>query len=137
MKKVGIIYWSASGNTEVMATEMAAGATAKGYDVTLNSVTEADAGAIKEYDVIALGCPSMGAEVLEEAEFEPFYQEIKADLASKDVILFGSYGWGSGEWMENWQEDIKEAGANLLKDGIMANYEPDEQAKEECRNAIQ
>ncbi len=136
MKKVGIVFWSASGNTETMANEMAEGAKAKGYDVTVAEVSDFDVATIETYDIMALGCPSMGAEVLEESEFEPFYQEAKEKLQNKDVILFGSYGWGDGEWMRNWEQDVKDAGINLLKDGIMANYEPDENAKTECRQAF-
>ena len=105
--KTAVIYWSGTGNTEAMANAVAAGA---GVD----AVTVSDfSGSIADFDALALGCPAMGAEVLEEDEFEPFFTGIEDKLSGKKVLLFGSYGWGDGEWMRNWQERVTAAGAEL------------------------
>ncbi len=117
--KTAVIYWSGTGNTEAMANAVAEGA---GVD----AVTVSDfSGSIAELDAVAFGCPAMGAEVLEEDEFEPFFTGIEAELNGKTVLLFGSYGWGDGEWMRNWADRVKAAGANLLGDeGYTANEAP-------------
>ena len=117
--KTAVIYWSGTGNTETMANAVAKGA---GVD----AVTVSDfGGSIAELDAVAFGCPAMGAEVLEEDEFEPFFSGIEQALSGKTVLLFGSYGWGDGEWMRNWEERVKAAGANLLGDeGYTANEAP-------------
>ncbi|MBR3025296.1 MAG: flavodoxin domain-containing protein, partial [Oscillospiraceae bacterium] len=94
--KTAVIYWSGTGNTEAMAKAIAEGA---GADIF--TVSEFG-GSVSDYDVIAFGCPAMGAEVLEEEEFEPFFTSVEGSLSGKKVILFGSYGWGDGEWMRNW-----------------------------------
>ena len=44
----------------------------------------------------------MGAEELEDGEFAPMYEACKAKFAGKKIGLFGSYGWGDGEWLRNW-----------------------------------
>ena len=94
--KTAVIYWSATGNTEAMANAVAAGA-------GVEAVTVSDfSGDIKEYAALALGCPAMGDEVLEESEFEPFFASIEGELSGKKVLLFGSYGWGDGQWMRDW-----------------------------------
>jgi len=117
--KTAVIYWSGTGNTEAMANAVAEGA---GVD----AVTVSDfSGNVEEFDALALGCPAMGAEVLEEDEFEPFFTEIESRLSGKKVFLFGSYGWGDGEWMRNWQERVTAAGAELVGDeGYIANEAP-------------
>ncbi len=109
--KTAVIYWSGTGNTEAMAKAVAEGA---GVD----AVAVSDfSGSVGDYDALALGCPAMGAEVLEEDEFEPFFTGIESKLSGKKVFLFGSYGWGDGEWMRNWQERVTAAGAALVGDG--------------------
>ena len=117
--KTAVIYWSGTGNTEAMANAVAEGA---GVD----ALTISDfSGNIADFDVIAFGCPAMGAEVLEEDEFEPFFTGIESELSGKKVLLFGSYGWGDGEWMRNWADRVKAAGAALLGDeGYTANEAP-------------
>ncbi len=117
--KTAVIYWSGTGNTEAMANAVAEGA---GVD----AVTVSDfSGNIADFDAIAFGCPAMGAEVLEEDEFEPFFAGIESELSGKTVLLFGSYGWGDGEWMRNWADRVKAAGANLLSDeGYTVNEAP-------------
>ena len=122
-----VIYWSGTGNTETMAK-----AVAEGAGVESQTVSEFN-GNIEELDAIALGCPAMGAEVLEEDEFEPFFTNLESKLSGKKVGLFGSYGWGDGEWMRNWEERVKAAGAELVSDGVTANEAPDDEALENCR----
>ena len=101
-------------------------------DAALFSVSDITADAAAEYDVLALGCPAMGAEELEETEFEPFFSAIEGKLAGKKVGLFGSYGWGDGEWMRTWTERVKKAGGVMIADGVIANEAPDEAASAEC-----
>ena len=123
MSKVAVVYWSQTGNTEAMAQAVAEAA---GAD--LLTVADFSADKANEYDAIAFGCPAMGAEVLEEAEFQPLWDDVKANLNGKNIALFGSYGWGDGEWMRNWEEDAKAAGANLVVDSVIANEAPDDEA---------
>lgn len=117
--KTAVIYWSGTGNTEAMANAVAEGAGADLFTVSDFS------GSIADFDAVAFGCPAMGAEVLEEDEFEPFFTSIEGDLNGKKVLLFGSYGWGDGEWMRNWADRTKAAGATLVGDeGYIANEAP-------------
>lgn len=113
MKKVGIIYWSGSGNTEIMAKELEKNLS-KDVEVKVLTPSELGGGNVADFDSCLLGCPSMGAEVLEEYEFQPMWDEIKSSLASKKVGLFGSYGWGDGEWMRNWETESKEASIDVV-----------------------
>lgn len=106
MNKVAIIYWSDTGNTKAMAEAIKEGAGSTDADVDLIEVASMTADKALTYDSIALGCPSMGDEVLEESEFEPFYKELSQKFAGKKIALFGSYGWGDGEWMRNWEADV-------------------------------
>ncbi len=117
--KTAVIYWSGTGNTEAMANAVAEGA---GVD----AMTVSDfSGNVEDFDALAFGCPAMGAEVLEEDEFEPFFTGIESKLSGKKVFLFGSYGWGDGEWMRNWQERVTAAGAELVGDeGYTVNEAP-------------
>ena len=129
--KVSIVYWSGTGNTELMAASAAEGAKRAGADVEMLTAAEADASVLKS-DALLFGCPAMGAEELEEAEFEPFFSAIEGKLAGKKVGLFGSYGWGDGEWMRTWTERVKKAGGVMIADGVIANEAPDEAASAEC-----
>lgn len=135
MKKVSIIYWSGTGNTEIMAKAIAEGAKIDEVDVSLLNVSEASVDNVQNSDVVALGCPSMGAEVLEEAEMEPFVESIQSVVKGKKLALFGSYGWGDGEWMRNWVERMESYGAELIDgEGLMANYEPNEEVLSNCKD---
>lgn len=126
--KAAVIYWSATGNTEAMAKAVAEGAEAELF--TVSGFT----GSVEDYDAIAFGCPAMGAEVLEEDEFEPFFTNAETKLAGKKVAIFGSYGWGDGEWMRNWEERVKAQGIALVGDaGLMLNEMPDDDGLEQCR----
>lgn len=126
--KAAVIYWSGTGNTEAMAKAIAEGANAE-----LFTVSEF-AGDLESYDAIAFGCPAMGAEVLEESEFEPFFSSMESRLSGKKVAIFGSYGWGDGEWMRNWEERVKNQGITLVGGkGLIANEMPNADALEACR----
>lgn len=126
--KTAVIYWSGTGNTEAMAKAVAEGAGAELFTVSEFS------GNVEDYDAIAFGCPAMGAEMLEEDEFEPFFTEIEGRLGGKKVGLFGSYGWGDGEWMRNWETRVESDGAVLAGgEGVIANDAPSDDDLEKCR----
>ncbi|MGN0740707.1 MAG: flavodoxin [Treponema sp.] len=126
--KTAVIYWSGTGNTEAMAKEIAS---ASGAD--LFKVSEFG-GNISDYERIAFGCPAMGAEVLEESEFEPFFSKAESELNGKVIALFGSYGWGDGEWMRNWYERAVSCGAQVLGgEGLIVNESPSDDDIQKCR----
>ena len=133
MKKIAIIYYSASGNTQQMAEEILNSAKAANADATLFNVSDITAQEALNYDVLVLGCSAKGVEELEEAEFEPFFAELEANLANKTVALFGSYGWGGGEWMRTWEGRVKTAGGNLIHEGTICLEAPDDEALEACK----
>ena len=133
MSKVAVVFWSGTGNTESMADAVAQGARGAGASVDVLGPSDFDASKVAAYDGIAFGCPAMGAEVLEEDEFDPMFQDVKGALSGTIIALFGSYGWGDGEWMRNWEDDCKAAGANLVVDSVMANEAPDDDAIAACK----
>ena len=133
MSKIAVVYWSGTGNTEAMASAVAEGAREKGAEADLLTASEFSADQVSAYDAIAFGCPSMGAEQLEESEFEPMFTACEGDLQGKNIALFGSYGWGDGEWMRSWEERCSQDGANLAADSVICNEAPDEEALSECR----
>ena len=108
MSKIAVVYWSGTGNTEAMAEEVANGAKAAGAEVESFTTDDFAADKMNDYDAVAFGCPAMGDEVLEEDEFEPLFEDCKAKLSGKKIALFGSYGWGDGEWMRNWKKTAKQ-----------------------------
>lgn len=133
---ISVVYWSGTGNTQAMAEAVAEGIREAGAEAAVMEVAAADAGTLGGENAFALGCPSMGAEQLEESEMEPFVAELEPLVSGKTILLFGSYGWGDGEWMRDWAQRMKEAGAVLVREeGIIANEAPDEEALEECRAA--
>lgn len=133
MDKIYVIYWSQTGNTQAMADAIGAGITAGGKEACIKFVTEAQAAELKDAEVFALGCPAMGAEVLEEADFEPFMCDVEGVCAGKTIALFGSYGWGDGQWMRDWEARVTSAGATVLNgEGLMCHEQPDELALAEC-----
>ena len=134
MSHIAVVYWSGTGHTEAMAQKVAEGIISAGGEATVLTASEFNVSMMDSYDAVAFGCPSMGAEQLEESEFEPMFQECTSKLNGKKIALFGSYGWGDGEWMRNWEASCKEAGANLIQDGVICNEEPDDEAKEACQN---
>ena len=132
MSKIAVVYWSGTGNTEQMAQAVLEGAKENGADVTLFNVSEFDPSKIDAYHAVAFGCPAMGAEVLEEDEFQPLFDDCETKLSGKKIALFGSYGWGDGEWMRNWEETCKSAGAELVCDSVICNETPDEEVLSAC-----
>ena len=136
MTKIAIVYWSGTGNTEIMAQKILMGALAsakeKEAQAEIFTAIEFDADKLKDFDVIAFGCPSMGAEVLEESEFEPMFESCKSKLGGKKIALFGSYGWGDGEWMRTWEEDVNNTGANVICESLILNETPDAEGEKIC-----
>ena len=133
MAKVLVVYVTTTGNTEKMANAIADGAKGAGADVTLKTVGDASVSELASYDVIAFGSPAMGAEVIEEAEMEPFFTDAASAIKGKKVAVFGSYDWGDGEWLRTWQDRCKEAGAVIAAEGLKAHLEPDDDALAECK----
>ena len=132
MSKVAVVYWSSTGNTEAMANAVVDGAKEKGADVTLYECADFRPELVADYDAIAFGCPAMGAEELEDSEFEPMFSDCEGKLGGKKIALFGSYGWGDGEWMRAWEERCSSCGAALAAESVICNAAPDESAVEEC-----
>lgn len=134
MAKISIVYWSQTGNTEAMAEAIAEGARNAGAEVDVKTVDDADKAEVLTSDVIAFGCPAMGAEVLEEMDFDPFFTDMESSLSGKKVALFGSYGWGDGEWMRNWEERTTAAGATLYDgQGFIVNETPGAEELEKAK----
>ena len=134
MKKTAVIYWSGTGNTKQMAEAVLEGMKSAGADAALLEAAQVDASTFSGVDAVAFGCPAMGSEVLEEMEFEPMFSACKSHLSGKKVALFGSYGWGDGQWMREWCSRCEAAGANLYDEaGLIANDSPNEEAREACR----
>lgn len=116
-----------------MASAVLEGAKDKGADAVLFQASEFDASMMDSYDAVAFGCPAMGAEVLEEDEFQPLFDAFETKLSGKKIALFGSYGWGDGEWMCDWEETCKRAGAELVCDSVICNEAPDEEGLSACK----
>ncbi len=133
MSKVAIVYYSSTGNTEAMALGVAEGVKAAGGEAKVIECGNFGEDQVSEYDGFALGCPAMGDESLDDTEFQPMYDSIKGSLSGKKVALFGSYGWGDGEWMRSWEADIKAAGVTLAADSVIANETPDSDALTQCK----
>ncbi len=131
MSKVAVVYWSGTGNTEAMANAVVKGVKAGGAEVELFQVDDFNADEMSKYNAFAFGCPAMGDEVLEEDSFEPFFTDAEAKLKGVPVVLFGSYGWGGGVWMENWFERAKDAGAKVIGN-VIAENAPDDDALADC-----
>ena len=134
MRKVAVVYWSGTGNTEAMAAAVAEGIREKGAEAALFTAAEFDASMVDNFDAIAFGGPSMGAEQLEESEFEPMFSACEPKLQGKKIALFGSYGWGDGEWMRNWEETCAADGAVLACESVICNDAPDDDAEAACRS---
>ena len=130
MSKIAVVYWSGTGNTEAMANAVLAGA---GAQAELFNVGEFDASMVDSFDALAFGCPAMGAEQLEDFEFEPMFDSCKTGLKGKKIALFGSYGWGSGQWMSAWEESCREAGAVLAGESVICSGYPEAGDIERCR----
>ena len=134
MSKVAVVYWSGTGNTAAMASAVEAGAKSRGAEVSVFTSDDFTADKISGFDSIAFGCPAMGAEVLEETSFDPMFTSVELSLSGKKIALFGSYGWGDGQWMRDWESRCQSAGAVLACESVTANYAPGEDVLEECRS---
>ena len=129
MSKVAVVFWSATGNTETMANCVAEGANG-----TIVPCGEMNAAKLAEFDAVAFGCPAMGAEQLEESEFEPMFSDLEGSLNGKKIALFGSYGWGDGQWMRDWVQRTNDANAVIYTDeGLIINETPDEDGLAKCK----
>ena len=125
MEKIYVIYWSMSGNTQAMAEAIAKGINDSGKEAVVQYVSEASVSELQDAKVFALGCPAMGAEVLEEGEMEPFVSEVEGIAAGKKIALFGSYGWGDGQWMRDWEERMSGCGAAIINGaGLICHETP-------------
>ena len=134
MSKVAVVYWSGTGNTEMMAQKVAEGAKEAGAEVSVLTCADFSADDVDAYDAIAFGCPAMGAEELEDTEFEPMFSACESKLSGKKIALFGSYGWGDGEWMRDWTTRMEAAGATVLNgEGLICHETPDEDGLNACR----
>ena len=131
--KIAVVYWSGTGNTEAMANAVLDGAKKNGAECALFSASDFDAAAAGTFDAIAFGCPSMGVEELEDSEFDPMFSACEASLSGKKIALFGSYGWGDGEWMRNWEDRCRADGAVLACESVICNDAPDDDALANCR----
>lgn len=132
MSKIAVVFWSGTGNTETMASAVAEGARGAGAEVEEIQAADFSADALAGFDAVAFGCPAMGDESLEEDEFEPMFEGVENELSGKKVGLFGSYDWGTGDWMDAWRERTERDGAEVV-DTVIANLEPDDEALEACR----
>lgn len=133
MSKVAVVYWSGTGNTEQMAHGVLDGAKRAGAEAELFRAAEFSGDRMDDFDAVAFGCPSMGNEELEEEEFEPMFAECLPRLKGKRIALFGSYGWGEGEWMVNWETVCRQAGADILGEPLICNEAPGDDEIELCR----
>ena len=134
MSKIAVVYWSGTGNTEAMANAVAEGVRNAGATAELFTASDFCASMVNDFDAIAFGCPSRGAEQLEESEFEPMFTDCESNLSGKKIALFGSYGWGDGEWMRNWEDSCRDAGAVLACDSVICQDAPDDEAEANCRS---
>ena len=133
MSKVAVVYWSGTGNTEMMAQKVAEGAKEAGAEVSVLTSADFSADDVDAYDAIAFGCPAMGAEELEDTEFEPMFSACESKLSGKKIALFGSYGWGDGQWMRDWVDRMTAAGATVAGgEGVICQDAPDDDAKADC-----
>lgn len=133
MSKIAVVYWSGTGNTEAMAASVAEGVQDAGAEAVMMTASEFDVTMMDTFDAVAFGCPSMGAEELEESEFAPMFSACEAKLSGKRIALFGSYGWGDGEWMRTWEENCKNNGADLVCEPVICNEAPDDEAIAACK----
>ena len=132
MSKINIVFWTQGGNTQMMAEAIADGVRDAGKEAEVVFVSSITPDALKDEPVFALGCPAMGDEVLEEGEFEPMFEGCVSALKDKKIALFGSYGWGDGEWMRTWEESCKNDGAELVCDSVICADAPDDEAEAAC-----
>jgi flavodoxin short chain len=132
MKNTAVIYWSGTGNTRKMAEAVHAGAAAAGAKALLLTPEEVTDQVIQDTDSVALGCPAMASETLEESSFKPMFERILPLLRGKKAALFGSYGWGDALWMQNWEALCREAGIDLAVPSVVSSGSPDTEVLAAC-----
>ena len=133
MDKIYVVFWTQGGNTQAMAEAIGEGIREAGKEAEVVFVTGANLDELKAAPKFALGCPAMGAEVLEESEMEPFVCDVEGFASGKKIALFGSYGWGDGQWMRDWVDRMSSAGANVLNgEGVICKEAPDDEAVAAC-----
>ncbi len=132
MTDIKIVYWSGTYNTKTMAELIRDGIETAGKTASLLKVSEASKEEALLADILVLGSPAMGDEVIQQSEMEPFIEAIEADISGKTVVLFGSYGWGDGEWMRNWEERMKSQGAKMPLESLIVEYAPSGDDEEAC-----
>lgn len=133
MDKIVVAYWSQTGNTAAMAAAVAQGIEAGGKEAVVAEISSVSMEDLKAANAFAMGCPAMGAEVLEEGEMEPFVMEVEEFAAGKKIGLFGSYGWGDGQWMRDWEERMMTAGAEVVgREGVICQGMPDDEGMAAC-----
>lgn len=132
--KAAVVYWSGTGNTAAMAAQIAEGIRESGAEADIFTSDGFSADMMDRYDVFAFGCPSMGNEQLEETEFQPMFELCVPELKGRKTVLFGSYGWGNGEWMRNWEEECRQNGVLTVDEGLICCGQPDNEMCEKCRN---
>lgn len=129
-----IVYWSQTGNTEAMANAVAEGVTEAGGNAEVLFVGSVNAEDLQGESTFALGCPAAGAEELDTGEMEPFVSELESGVKGKKIGLFGSYGWGDGEWMRKWVERMENAGAEIIGgEGVICQGAPDNSGLDACK----
>ena len=133
MNRIAVVFWSGTGNTEAMANAVLQGIKESGSEASVFTASEFDSSMLSKFDAVAFGCPAMGAEVLEEEEFEPMFSSCESELKGKKIALFGSYGWGDGEWMRNWEERCISCGADIVCDYVICNESPDDEIILACK----
>ena len=133
MSKIAVVFWSGTGNTKAMAEAVLNGAKEAGAQADIFEAADFDSSKAAQYDAFAFGCPAMGAEELENSEFEPMFASVEGSLADKKVALFGSYGWGDGQWMRDWEDRCKGAGISLSSESVLANEAPGDADLANCK----
>ncbi|RHW63239.1 flavodoxin [Clostridium botulinum] len=127
-----IIYWSQTGNTEKMANLILEGIESEGEKAELVEVSSVSLNDVKNEKILILGCPASGAEELEESEMEPFIKSLEGNMQGKKVALFGSWGWGNGEWMTEWEKKMESFGAILISEGLTVQEYPEGENEGKC-----
>ncbi len=133
MKKVAVVFWSGTGNTEQMANVLADAIVEAGAEVKVFTASEFSAAEVANYDAIAFGCPAMGNEELEDSEFQPMFDGCKPELKGKPIALFGSYSWAEGEWMRTWEADCVADGLTLVGSPVICFEAPDDEGVENLK----
>ncbi len=126
MTRIAVVYWSDTGNTEAMAKVVGDAVAESGSSADIIFADSFGPEQIDSYDAFAFGCPAMGSEVLEEDVFEPMFSSIEGSLSGKKVLLFGSYDWGVGDWMQDWTDRTRSDGAEVVASVIAHLDEIDE-----------